>query len=178
MEAKIDASHVKVIASQERTIAKMDAWLAEMKDSREEPTAWQEATEAYPEKLEANSEDMESEAEHREVPKEHTGVETGRAPNKRHWGRHPTTERRQEPKERIGGNCGSRNKLAAGRRMTHRAGEATREGRCCTEKPPKGRTFGKRWKGPKCKIGIKDPGTRRQLHLKTIRQPGASTGEL
>jgi hypothetical protein len=39
-----------------------------------------------------------------------------------------------------------------------------------TRGAPKGRTKEKRmWKSPECKIGIKDPGIRRQLRLKIER---------
>jgi hypothetical protein len=59
------------------------------------------------------------------------------------------------------------------RRITRRAGVAGRKGHGrnnVATGAPKGRTDEKRpWKGPECNIGIKDPGTRRQLRLKIER---------
>jgi hypothetical protein len=111
----------------------------------------QETTEARLECKEPTSEYMEFEAEHLEAPKKHAAVETGRAPNKRHRDRHLAEKRRQEPKERTRGNCVFRKKLVA---------KGTQKGR--TEEK-------RRWKDPECKMGIKDPGTRRQLRLKIER---------
>jgi hypothetical protein len=65
---------------------------------------------------------MESEAEHQEVPKEEGAVRSSGAMMKRHRGRNLAAERRQKPKERTRGNCGSLKKLTvAGRKMIRRA---------------------------------------------------------
>jgi hypothetical protein len=69
--------------------------------------------------------------------------------------------------------------VAAGRKMTHRAGMARSKVHVIRKNQTrgkldrgtrKGRTNEKRlWKGPECKTGIQHPGTRWQLRLKTER---------
>jgi hypothetical protein len=64
-------------------------------------------------------------------------------------------------------NCGQRKEVtAAGIKLTHCAGHRhiARNKDDVTPRSPKGRTFGKRlWKGPGCKIGIRDRGLRQHL---------------
>jgi hypothetical protein len=82
-------------------------------------------------------------------------------------------------KIRSQGNCRPRKELAAaGIRMTHSAKVARsrehglqRQGKDdIAPRTPKGRTSRmKRWKDPECKLGIKNPDTRRQLLLKIER---------
>jgi hypothetical protein len=50
--------------------------------------ACQEMMEVCLDSKEPNPEEMQSEAEHREVPTEQAEMETGKAPNKWHMGRH------------------------------------------------------------------------------------------
>jgi hypothetical protein len=130
--SRTDAHHARTEANQEMT-AKLDANHKRMRASvnawREETTAYQEATEGYPEKMDANPEETKSVASQEEAPKEDAAVETGRALNKRHKGRHLAVLRRGKAKERTQGSGGSRKKLATGsRRMTRRAGMARCKG--------------------------------------------------
>jgi hypothetical protein len=86
------------------------------------------------------------------------------------------------------GNCGPRQELgAAGIRMTLRAKvarrrehELQRKGKDDTapRTPKECICRMKFWKNPECKIGIKDPDTKRQLRLKTRRHQRRSTGRL
>jgi hypothetical protein len=85
----------------------------------------------------------------------------------------------KKPMERTRENCGSLKQLvAAGMRMTHCAIVARRKERGLQRQGKddiaprilKGRTSRKKhWKGLECKIGIKKPGTRRQLRLQIER---------
>jgi hypothetical protein len=104
--------------------------------------------------LETNPEETESGADHQEVPKEDVAVETGRAPNERHRGRHLAAGRRGQLEERTWENCGSHKKLGAARRkMTHRAGVARCKGNVVgknrtrdkvVQGTPKGQMLGRR----------------------------------
>jgi hypothetical protein len=116
---------------------------------------------------------MESRAEHREDPKEHATVNSSGTMKKQHRGWNLATERRQKPKERIHGNCGSHRKLTiAGRMMI-----------CCARvawckrgivrrnwiraKVERGtRRSGMRQEG---KMSIKDLGCRQPLYLRRKR---------
>jgi hypothetical protein len=154
----------------------------DMKDGRKKRTACQEATEANPEKMEPNPEMMQSIGEHQEVPKEEPAVRYSGALKKWHRGWNLAMERRQKLKERTQGNCGSWKKLTvAGRKMTHHTGVAwhkrnvvrTSQTRNQVKRGAlKGRKDRKRlWRGPECKIGMKNVGTRLQLCLTIKRTP-------
>jgi hypothetical protein len=98
-----------------------------MKATLEEMEADREARK--PTDLETNPEEIQSEEEDLEVPKKYAAVETGKAPNKRHWARNLAAGRSGEQKERTRGNGGCRNKLTAScRGMTRRAGMARLKG--------------------------------------------------
>jgi hypothetical protein len=179
LEARIEASQTNMDTTQVRLEAgmkairekmetnqdKMDAWIEDMRAWRKEAMACQEITEAYPENMEASREEMESGVEHWEVPKEHAAVKPVGGLRKQHRGRHLATGYHGQPEERPRVNCISWKKLAAaGRRMTCRAGVAQRKGHGrnnIARRALKGQTNERGlWKGPECKGGVKDQGTR------------------
>jgi hypothetical protein len=80
------------------------------------------ATEADIEKIESDSGRMQSVAEHQEVPREDAAVIPVGGLRKQRRGRKQAAGRREEPKERNRGICGSREKLAATcRKVSRRA---------------------------------------------------------
>jgi hypothetical protein len=130
--------------------------------------------------LKANPEEMESKVEHQEVPKEEAVVKSSGAQKKRHRGWNLAAGCHGKSKELTRRDCGSRRKLAA----------ACRKGSCRTRVTwcngylikknqtrkniargaPRGQTFGKRhWVDPEGSTGVRDPGTRQQLHHKIKR---------
>jgi hypothetical protein len=145
----------------------------------QETSTCHEATEAYTEKIQPDPRMMQSIAERQEVPKEEAAVMLvgGRRKRCREW--NLAAECHQELKERTWGYCGSwKTVTVAARRMTCSAAVARRKEHGLhrlgkddmAPRTPKGRTSRmKRWMGPECKIRIKDPYTRQQLHLKIER---------
>jgi hypothetical protein len=103
LQEKMDSLHERMMAKLNRHQEKLEACLGK--------------TETYPEMMKTNSEEMESGVEHWEVPKEETAVKSSAALKKQHRVWQLAAGRRGEPKERTRGNCGSRNKLAAGRKI-------------------------------------------------------------
>jgi Zn-finger nucleic acid-binding protein len=91
----------------------------------QEATAFNEATEADIEKIEPDPGMMQSVGEHREVPKGEAAAMPAGGLRKRRRDRNLAAERRQKPKERARGYCGSRKRATvAGRRITRCAGVA------------------------------------------------------
>jgi hypothetical protein len=87
-----------------------------LKDGQNEMNAYNEATET----IEQDPGMMQSAEKHQDVPSEDVAVMPVNGLRKRRRGRKSTAGRRGEPKERIRGNCGSRNKLAADCRKVSR----------------------------------------------------------
>jgi hypothetical protein len=117
----------------EKMKADREEWTAEEKAYREKLMAIFEAnqgeTKVYPEQMEANPEEIGSEAEHDKFPKEQAAVKPVGGLRKRHRGRNLAAERRQKPKERTWGICGSLKLLTAvGMRTTRHAKVAWRKG--------------------------------------------------
>jgi hypothetical protein len=85
---------------------------------------WKETMEACLECEKPTSVDMEPEVDHREIPKEDTLMKPveGRRKWCRDW--NLAMERRQKPKERIRGYCGSQKRVTAVSSMTRCAGVA------------------------------------------------------
>jgi hypothetical protein len=133
-----------------------------------------------PQCKEPTSEEMESGAEHQEDPKEDAAVKPVGGLRNRNRDQNLAAKRSGQPEEQTRGNCGARNELApASRKMTGHAGGAQHKANFIRkhsirdnveQETWKGQTEEKRrWKGPECKTGIKDPGTRRQLRIKIER---------
>jgi hypothetical protein len=154
---------------------------------REEMKAYQEATEASLDRKEPTSVETKSVAVHEEVPKEDAAVKPVGGLRKRHRSRNLPAERRQKPKERTEGNCGSRRKLAATRRkITRRTGVARRKGHGrqgngqdkVARGTHKGRTFGKKCRPkPESIKGIRIQGLKTQLYLRGERTSGRIFGK-
>jgi hypothetical protein len=153
MDAKLDTSQAMLAKMNAEMIADREERMVEMRAWRREMKAGQETTVAPLKCNEPISEDVASEAGHQKVPNGDAAGETGSGPNKRHKGRHLAAERRQKPKEKTRGNCGSRKQLtAAGRKMTRRAGVERRKGHGrkglnkhdVAPRTTKGRTFGRK----------------------------------
>jgi hypothetical protein len=145
---------------------RMEAAIPAMRTWRKEVMAYQEMTEAHLECKEPTSENMESESEHWEVPNGHVAVETGKAPNKQHRGRHLAAELSQKPKEWTRGKLwipeenGRRPQrddppCMSGTLRGKRRRENFDEGHCETRSHDKDEK--RLWKSPECEIGIKDP---------------------
>jgi hypothetical protein len=87
----------------------------------------QEGTKSDPEQPEPSPGMMQSVGEHQEVTKEEAAVMPVGEPRKRRRNRNLAAERRQKPKERTRGSCGSRNRVTnADRKVSRRAGVARR----------------------------------------------------
>jgi hypothetical protein len=120
LQATLGSHHERLLAMQRKMIGKMDA-------CHERIMACLGRTEATD--LVANPEEKESVPEHRVVPKEQAAVKPVGGLRKRHRFRDLRAERRQKPKERTRGNCGSQKKLAAsGMKVTRRTGVTRRKG--------------------------------------------------
>jgi hypothetical protein len=104
--------------------------------------------------------DLEAVTVHQEVPKEETTVETTGALEDRYGNRHLAVGSHRQPKKRIQGDGGSRQKLAAARgSLSRRTVPVRRKGRS-----RKGSTVEKRRrKSPECNNGIRNRNLRRYV---------------
>jgi hypothetical protein len=122
------------------------------------------------EATETNAEEMKPVTVHEDVPDEEAAEKSSGALKKRHKRRHVGVGRRGKPKERTQGKCGSRRTLAAARRGMTPPWRRDTAGTTLQEESEKvERTRKNLRKSPKCKIGLKNPGTRRQLRLQIGR---------
>jgi hypothetical protein len=158
-----------------------------MRPWRKETTACQEATEACLRNKESSSLEVEPVAVHEEVPKEETAVKPIGTLMKRYGDRHLAVRRRVQSKKRTQGNGGSRKKLAAAcrgkrddprnaiiqdRRSNREDGKKRTRGNVARG-TSKRRTFGQRCRAtPEGVTGIRNQGSRQQLHLRKERTTG------
>jgi hypothetical protein len=98
----------------------------------QETTACHEATEAGTEKTETDPGMMQSKEKHQEIPRGEAAVMSVRGLRKLCRVRNLAAERRQKPKERTRGYCGSRKTVTvAGRRTSRHASVAWRKRNLC-----------------------------------------------
>jgi hypothetical protein len=124
-KAKREADQEQRKRVMEEMLAKMDANLAKSNTHNEMITAYLGKTDATD--LKANPEERQSVGEHQEVLKEEAAIMPVGEPRKRRRNRNLAVERRQKPKERTRGYCGSRNRVTiADRKVSLRAAVAWR----------------------------------------------------
>lgn len=177
LTSRINANREEMNTRMDATEEKIDAWIIEMKDGRKkEMMACQGTKEACLDNKEPNLEDMQSRTKHRKVPKENATVKSSGALKKQHRDWNLVAECRGKPKEWTQGNCGSQNKLAAGRKMAHCTRVARRKVHVIRKNQTRdkarqgtsrGRTFGRRHQPkPEHKNGTRNKGLRPQLRSK------------
>jgi hypothetical protein len=163
LEVKIDAMNAKSDAHQGEMKAQLCSLASRIDANQEEMRAMLDASLG---KVEANPGEEMSVEVLGEVSKEEAAANSSGALKKRHVGRKLTAGCRGKPKKRPQGIA-----ACESREITRRAGMARRKGNVVRKnrirgnverRAPKLRTVVKRlWKDPECKMGIKDPGTRR-----------------
>jgi hypothetical protein len=134
------------------------------------------------ESKEPTSLEVQSKAEHEEVPKEGAAVKPIGALKKLYGGWDLALRCCGQPKKETQGSGGSQKKLTAARRgITHCAVLAQRKGSCrhgqgkdkAVPRTQKGWTFRTRhWMKPEGINGIRNQGSRQQLHLRKDRTTG------